>query len=169
MRRSQIRMGESITIVFVFFLLVIFGLIFYSKMEARNIRADKSENEELGSIEVAQKAIFLPEIRCSREGVVTYNCFDTLKLEAMEALNNDTQEKKFYYYNLFGYATINVIQLYPDTGTEWEIYSNEGTNWTRRMRFQIPVALFNATGDAGYSPPMPSHYSFGVLIVDSYV
>ena len=169
MKKSQIRMGESITIVFVFFLLVFFGLIFYSKMEARNIRTDKSENEELGSIEVVQKALFLPEIRCSREGVVTYNCFDTLKLEAMEALNNDTQEKKFYYYNLFGYATIRVVQLYPFSGTEWQIYEMRHKNWTRKMSFQIPVALFNATGDAGYSPPMPSHYSFGVLIVDSYV
>ena len=134
MRRSQINLAESVAVVFVFFLLVVAGFIFYSKIEKRDIIKEREEFQELGTIEISQLVSFLPEIQCSRDNVPTYNCFDIL--------------------------------IYPEGNSSWNIYENVG-NWTRKLSTQVPVSLFNATGDPLQN--IDPYFAFGVMTIDVFV
>lgn len=165
-RKSQIRMGESIAVMFVFFLLLVAGFIFYSKIERRNIIIEKEEADELKAIEIAQIVSFLPETQCIKENVQVYNCLDILKLEALKGV---IEENRLYYYDLLQNSNITVKQIYPDSTSSWIIYNNS-RNWTKKISTQIPVSLFNATGDptAGDTGIDP-YYAFGVMYVDVFI
>ena len=70
MKKSQIQIGETIAVLFVFFLLVVIGFIFYVGVIKDSIVSEKDELSQLKSIEIAQKVLYLPELQCS-EGVVS--------------------------------------------------------------------------------------------------
>ena len=163
MRKAQIRMGESIAIMFIFFLLIIAGFVFYSKIEKRNIEIDNDESADLRAIETAQIVSFLPEIQCIQENVQVYNCFDILKVMAMKDV---TENNKMYYYDLLQYSNITIEQIYPNSISSWNIYNNTKKNWRKKISTQIPVALFNATGNGLDIKP---YYAFGVMYVDVFI
>jgi len=163
MKRAQIRMGESIAVMFIFFLLIIAGFIFYSKIEKRNIGLEKDESADLRAIETAQVVSFLPEIQCIQENVQVYNCFDILKIIGMKGV---TENNKLYYYDLLQYSNITIEQVYPNSVSSWNIYSNVREDWKKKISTQIPVALFNATGNGLDIKP---YYAFGVMYVDVFI
>ena len=82
-KKAQIRMSESIAIMIVFFVLLVFGIVFYSQIERRNIGVAISSSQDLKAVEVAQVFSFLPEVQCTKENIVINNCFDLMKLESL--------------------------------------------------------------------------------------
>ncbi len=64
-RKSQIQMGETIGILFVFFILVVFGFVFYMNVMKGSSKVEMEENIQLKTIGIAQRASFLPELQCS--------------------------------------------------------------------------------------------------------
>ena len=163
MRRSQISLAESVAVVFVFFLLVVAGFIFYSKIEKRDIIKEREEFQELGTIEISQLISFLPEIQCSRDNVPTYNCFDILKLKG---LISSAKRNRLHYYDIFRNSNITIKQIYPEGDSSWNIYENV-RNWTRKLSTQVPVSLFNATGDPLQN--IDPYFAFGVMTIDVFV
>jgi len=165
-RKAQIRMSESIAILFVFFILVVFGFIFYSKIEARNFELQKGQVQDLRAVEVAQTFSFLPEIQCTKENVATSNCFDIMKLEALQEYIGESLQNEDKYYDKLLRSSIVVKEIYPSPGNSWTIYNKSNFAWTRKIATQIPISLFNATGDP--SSGEPSRYYFGALEVEVY-
>ena len=96
MKKAQIQIMETIAVIFVFFILVMIGFMFYARIAKTNIQSEIESISELKSIEIAQRVMFLPELQCS-EGVVSEikNCFDILKLKAANDIIT-RNENEFY-------------------------------------------------------------------------
>ena len=115
-RKGQMQMTETIAILFIFFILLLFGIIFYFRYQ--KIAFQEKQEELLGAraMESTLKALFMPELICSRgEAEPEDNCFDVLKLNAtQETMKNYLDE---YYFEMFSYATIIVQETYPENKT----------------------------------------------------
>jgi len=162
-------MGESIAVMFIFFLLIVAGFIFYSKIERTNITKEKDEADNLKAIEVAQVISFLPEVQCIKQNVQIYNCFDVLKLDAIKGI---VKNNKLEYYDILQNSNITIKQIYPESNKVWRIYNNTGGNWTKRIRTIIPVSLFDSVGDHivnGEEGKINPYFGFGVMEVDVFI
>ena len=120
MKKGQIRMSETVAVLFIFFVLVLFGLIFYFKYSKISIQEQHEEMLGKRAMEVTLISLFLPELICSRgEAEAEDNCFDLMKLRQA----NKTFKDNFgdYYYNLFPYSRIQIGEIYPGNRS-WVIY-----------------------------------------------
>ena len=149
-------MGESIAILFIFFILVVFGFVFYVNIMKGSAKVEIEENIQLKAIGIAQKVSFLPELQCSEENVRIEDCIDLMKLNAASKLLKDNS---IYYYDIFEFSKIWVEEVFPHEGTKWDLYNSTPTNYSNRISTFIPVSLFN---------PISKKYNFGVLNVEVY-
>lgn len=122
-------MSETIAVLFIFFVLVLFGIIFYYKYQQVSIV--EKQNELLGAraIETTLKTLFLPELICSKgEAESEDNCFDMLKLRSI----NETFKRHLedYYFDIFSYSKIYVQEVYPGNST-YVLYDKEKPGYTR--------------------------------------
>ncbi len=148
-------MGESVAILFIFFILVVFGFVFYTNVMKGSAKVEMEENIQLKAIGIAQKASFLPELQCSEENVRVEDCIDLYKLEAASTL---LKENNIYYYDIFEFSRIWVEEIFPEE-RKWPLYNNTLTEYKNKLSSFIPVSLFNATS---------KKYDFGVLVVEVY-
>lgn len=151
MRKSQVAISETIAILFIFFILLALGFMFYLRVSRASSETQYQKGTDLMSIEITQKASFLPELQCSKKNVITDNCIDILKLESAKDIIN---ENRASYYDLFFGSEIVVEEIYPTKKT-WVLYNNT-LNDTSEIFTPVPILLYNATSD--------DHY-FGVLTV----
>lgn len=150
-------MGESVAILFIFFILVVFGFVFYMNVIKSSAKVEMEENIQLKAIGIAQKASFLPELQCSEENVRVEDCIDLLKLEAASDLLG---ENNIYYYDVFEFSNIKVKRIFPPENQEtWSLYNNTLTDFRNIISTFIPVSLFN---------PVSKKYDFGILAVEVY-
>ena len=156
-KKSQIKKFENITVFIIFFVLIGFGLIFYSRIQGQSFQEKQEENFELKAIQTAQLVSFLPEIQCSSDGIIINDCFDILKIEALNYVNTG-EIRNEYYFDTFGYSEISINQIYPP-GVNWNIYERSLTNSEAKSSIQIPISLYNASS---------RRYNFGVLNVAVY-
>lgn len=154
-RKSQLKMGENIAILFIFILLVVFGIVFFFRLQTAGINIKQQENMQLAAVQIAQRVSFLPEVRCSSENVVVPNCYDALKIKSA---GDVIKEDETYYYDIFGFSTIWVEEVFPVEKT-WLLYNYTGNKTEMPSIFQIPISIYD---------PMTSSlgsYYFGVLNV----
>ena len=162
-KKAQIKMFETIAVLLIFFVLIGFGLIFYSKMQRESIQETGEEYFELKAIQTAQLVSFLPELQCTSptsSNIVDDNCFDLLKVKALSGIiKNDQKLRTEYYYDLFGSSKISIEQIYP-FGMGWDIYEYKSlTNKKSISSIKIPISLYNASSNKN---------NFGVLNIDVY-
>ncbi len=155
--KAQIKMTETIGVMFIFFLLVIFGFVFYARIQATSYQGLIIEENEKRAVEVAQRAFTLPELQCSSNNIVTDNCIDILKLEAMSNMLKADQTLQVNYYDNFESSKLIVRQIYP-IKKEWLIYDRNVTG-TGYLFTPIPVSLYD---------PVSNKYNFGILEVTYY-
>jgi hypothetical protein len=154
-KKSQVQMGETIAVLFVFFILVFMGFMFYTKIIKANIGEESAERNQLKAIEIAQRVSFLPELQCSQENIVTDNCIDILKLGAASEI---IPKNEIFYYDKFLLSTISIKEIYPGS-SEWILYDRPPEGLANKISTNIPIALFNAT---------QRKYSFGVLTINTF-
>ena len=157
------KMFESIAVLIIFFILLVFGFIFYSKVVKHRALVDLEEKKQLESIEIAQRVSFLPELICtSGEEIENYGCIDWLKLKkAVEIM----RANKEHYHDILGYTKITVKKIYPP-GEELLLYNN--TFGENKMVSIIPSLLYDATSEGSCSGVGRGSCSFGILIVEVY-
>ncbi len=148
-RKSQIGMTETIAILFIFFILLAFGFMFYLRVFRTSVKTQIEKNTDLTSIEITQKASFLPELQCSTKNIITDNCIDILKLDPAKYTIN---ENKQIYYDLFFGSEIVIEEIYPKK-KKWVLYNNTIED-TSAIFTPVPILLYNSTSDENY---------FGVL------
>lgn len=165
-RKGQIQIGETIFIVIIVVLLLIFGMIFYAQAQKGEFIAQESEMNELDTIALSQITSSLSELQCSIQGVKPLSCFDVNKLTAFVRVREKnpllTEE---YYFSQLHNARIRVTQLYSSTTSsipyEWLIYNNtyyENTIFATAPVI-MPVVLYN---------PVTDVRSFGLLEIYKY-
>jgi hypothetical protein len=158
-KKAQIQMMETISTLFIFFILIVIGLIFYFNLAKTSIQEKTDQFQDLSRVQVAQLASTLPELQCSQENVIKANCFDMMKLDSASKENGIVYTNKNFYFDLMLFSNITVRNIYPEQVKEWNIYFNQPSNFTSRRSAFFPISLYNATDDL---------YNFGLLIVEVY-
>ena len=154
-KKSQVQMSETIAVLFVFFILVAIGLIFYVKVLKGNINIEKGEQAELRSISIVEKVMFLPEVQCSANGITQDNCIDTLKLNYAK---NAMSSNGVFYYDLLEFSNITINQIFPSQ-KEWVIYSRPMDQYHNKFTTNVPISLYD---------PLTRKYGFGIMKVVTY-
>lgn len=160
-RKGQLQMTETIAILFIFFILLLFGIIFYFRYQ--KVAFQEKEEELLGAraMENTLKVLFMPELICSRgEAEPEDNCFDVLKLNSTRDTMQEYLEE--YYFDIFSYATIEVQQVYPENKV-WVLYDRPKPEFTRQEPTFFVVTLKNEL--AQNNQP---EYGFGYVAVTVY-
>ena len=160
-RKGQIRMTETIAVLFIFFVLILFGMIFYVKFQTAAAKQRQEEALANKAMDIALQALYLPELQCTngpyeRED----NCFDILKFNGSKQVF--LQERDKYYFDLFSYSRVVVEQIHP-TNVSWVLYDKPKANFTLKERTYFVIALRNQTRVTDVSP-----YGFGYLMVEVF-
>ena len=148
-------MIETIAILIVFFMLVVFGFIFYTQVMKGSYAVKLEEKTQLRAIELAQKASFLPELQCSEENIIKDDCIDLLKLNAAAAI---MQNNPIYYYDLLEFSTITIEEIYPETNS-WILYDRPLEDFKNKISTNIPISIYD---------PRTKTNTFGIMLVDMY-
>jgi len=162
-KKSQIQIGETIAVLFVFFILVVIGFIFYSKIIRGTIEVEKDELSQLQSIGVAQKIMFLPELQCSEDGIIIDNCIDLAKLRAVT--ENKLMKSDLYYFDLLEFSDVSVLQIYPQepvlcgTSRACAPYSKPLTDFKNKFETNVPIDLYDSSA---------KKHSFGLMTITTY-
>lgn len=154
MGKGQIQIGETIAVLFVFFILIVIGFIFYANVIKGNIEQEKEEISQLKSIGIAQRVMFLPEVQCSEDNIVIDNCIDILKLDSAQKL---MKEREIYYYDLLEFSDVTIARIYPD-GAKWGIYSRKTEDYKNKFVTNVPISLYD---------PTTRKHGFGVLTIET--
>ncbi len=157
MANAQIKMGESIAVMIVFFIILMFGLTFYFNVQKTLILREKAKLNSLKALQVAQKASYMPEFQCSVKGVKYSDCFDINKVQAFYKKVNSSTDYLGYDYEL-GTSIVRLYEVYPGnaTFTVYEYYVNQ-TKVGDVKSSRIPVLLYN------YSSQL---FSLGIMQID---
>ena len=186
-------MMENIGIMFVFFILIALGFIFYARIGGHSAVQEQEKFYQQRAVKLAQLVSSLPEVRCSEDNVPVADCFDILRVDAMrETLNTD--EAKRYYLDILSFSTVKVNEIYP-SGNEVILYDrkpvkidsecNQQTGFGREnVCLSKPGCLWDENNNVCYEPLWTSlipiqipitlynasadYYSFGILEVGIY-
>lgn len=157
-------MMETISVLLVFMIIMVFVMIFYVNISTSSAAMDRENQANLKAVEISQKISFMPEFQCATKNIITENCFDILKLNSFyRYVKYDSNGQIAYnttYYDIFEHSKIVVQKIYPDTGEIWEIYEREPNKqrFTGKTTF-IPINLYNPNNNEMY---------FGILNVTYY-
>jgi hypothetical protein len=151
--KAQLKMGETIIVLIIFFFLLVFGLIFYASIKNSSDREEIKKQSDRDAVQTAERVEALPEIQCTLSGTIQYDCVDTLKLEAFR---ETAQSHKGFYEKMFPNTRIMVISAFPEPVRKWDVYDgvysdNAGHNFT------LPVAIRD---------PLENTHSFGLLVIE---
>lgn len=138
-------MGESIFVVIIILLLIVFGIVFASNVEKDEVAKKREELLDMDSITISKYASTLVELQCSLLDVTDLSCFDIHKMNAFINVTKKHPELSAeYYFSQFGNANISVQEIYPGNRT-WQIYYNDvGVNNTGRSKQTIvPISLYD--------------------------
>lgn len=120
MKKGQMHVSETIAVLFIFFVLILFGLVFYFRYQQGALQEKREEMLDQRAMEVSTKTIFLPELMCSKgEAEAEENCLDMARVEHAQEL---FQKYGDYYFDAFSYAKITLHQVYPLPTQTWDLY-----------------------------------------------
>jgi len=148
-KKAQMHMTETISVIFIFFVLVAFGITFYYFFQKSALQEEQQKQMEAKLEILTLRVINLPELRCSKgEAEPIDNCIDVLKLSSTK----DVFKEYFsdYYFEVFSFAKVKVVELYPGNST-WTLYeqkkeTQENQTFNYESTYFI-VALRNETAN----------------------
>ncbi|MCX6706544.1 MAG: hypothetical protein NT001_00155 [Candidatus Woesearchaeota archaeon] len=170
-KRSQINMMETIMVLFIFFIIVVIGFMFYSKIQESSINELQRTRFEQDAVATAENMLYMPELQCSEKSVLIDVCFDVYKLDAFSSLVDQAQDKEafLFYQRDFGSSVVNITEIFPASTDpavglrKWTIYNNPPENRDKKSSviMEIPVSL---------KDPIKRYaqYSIGILSIEVF-
>ncbi len=159
-KKGQARLSESVAVMFIFFVLVLFGIMFYYKYSQIAMVEKEERLVDERAIDMTLRTLFLPELMCTRgKAEPEDNCVDMMKVRHV----NNTFQYFDYYFNLFGYAKIVVYETYPGNNN-WVLYDRQRINTSMEYR----PTFFIVTLKDEASNLVEADYRFGYLEVGIY-
>ena len=154
-------MAETITILIIFFMLIVFGFVFYARVLKGTSGIRIEENLQLQAIEIATTASFLPELQCSEENIRIEGCVDLYKVKKSIEL---MERNVVFYYDALGFSIIELEVIYSDSplypsGFKTTIYNRTLPGWKQKTTTQIPTKLFI---------PDKKAFAFGVMNIETF-
>ena len=172
-KRGEIQLMETISILFIFFILIGLGILFYAKYKNVTFQHQQEAFQEARARELTLRTIYLPELQCSKgQAEAEEHCVDMLKIKNMGAWQQELGEKfTDYYFDIFSYAKVTLYQVYPVAQTaeglsslpEWIIYNKPKQGFKNARTNHFIVALRDDT--LGETTPA---YGYGYLEVVTY-
>lgn len=169
-KKGQMHITETIAVLFIFFILLMFGIIFYYKYQQVAFKDKQEELLAARAMDTTLKALFLPELMCTkREAEPEDNCIDMMKLRSA----NVTFKRYLndYYFGIFSYSRIRIVNI--NNNESWMLYDKEKTiklddgtmaaNWQKLEKTYFVVTLRDEIKGQGE----PS-YDFGYVEVGVY-
>ena len=153
-------MTETIAVLFIFFVLVMFGMIFYYKYAQVAIAEEQEEALGKRAIDISLQTLFLPELICSKGAAEAEdNCVDKVKLIHAQSV---MQQQAEYYFEIFGYARVSIQQIYPSQ-EEFILYDRPLPDWQRRESSRFVIVLKDTLLGADIDT-----YSYAYMLVEVY-
>ena len=157
MKNAQMKMGETIAVLIVFFMILFFGIFFYANIERKNIQERLETMEEKKSIDISQTISFLPELKCTTGNITKSLCIDKLKKDVFSEQIGSQYSR--HYQSLFSNTKIELAEIYPNSGDYILIY--EGTTSEQYFTTYVPISVFDPTN-------YPGRYTIGLLKITYY-
>lgn len=110
-KKSQLKIGETIMVMVIFFILLVIGIIFYAKVQQHLSKIDEEEYLAKRAKDMAMSVSFLPELQCTKTGTEDFDCIDKVKLESFQKIVPGSVYSR-YYKNLFSNSKISVHEIY---------------------------------------------------------
>lgn len=148
-------MGETIMVLLVFFVLVLLGFIFYINVMKSNIEVKREEIKQKEAIQVAQRAMFLPELQCAFRNIEANDCVDIMKLSAAADI---ILENQIFYFDKLGFSKIVVNEIYPEEKS-YLLYDNSLPTFQDKTTTYLPIDIFD---------PTLEEHAFGIMQVEVY-
>jgi len=140
-RRAQIEMGETIVVIFILMILIIFGLLTVYHFQVGGARQTQQRFGSFKTIELAQVVTNMPELQCSFIEVIDVTCIDEVKAVALASILKNPNNRAFYYYReTLGTAKIEIEEIYPEPN-KIVVYDNSRGMPNAEPTF-IPVSLY---------------------------
>lgn len=155
--KAQIQLGESTAVVIVIIILLFIGLVIYYSFARAEQSSEIAEQRDLKTLELGTRVSYIPELHCTFAGRSSTNCFDKIKLEYVSD-NSNSAEWQNHYFDVLGYARVEVRQIYPKQ-QDYLIYENNKSEYQSESPIFIPMNIYDAVEDK---------YSFGYLMVTKY-
>jgi hypothetical protein len=155
--RGQIKMFETTGVLVVFFAMLAGGAVFYFNIQESAIEKELAQQARLRGMQVAQRALFLPELECSYMGVPEQNCIDRYRIKAFANVQDTKLQEALF--GLFGDATLNISIAWPQEDFSATIYDRQPEKYTGRLAYQFPVLV---------KDPVTGTAAFGVMEVNTY-
>jgi hypothetical protein len=168
-RKAQIRMTETIAVLFIFFVLILFGIIFYYNYQKISLVEKQQELVASRAMDTTLKVLFLPELTCTKgDSEPEDNCFDMMKLRHVNETFKEYLTK--YYFHIFSFSKISVHQVYPYVEEPIVLYDKEtprkedGSQGWKNME---PTFFVVALKDDMQGSSL-SEYGLGYVVVEVY-
>ncbi len=158
-------MGENVIILFIFFILLIFAVVFFTRLQATKKEQVIGADIEGRGLQIAQRVALLPELQCTKDNaIITPGCYDEYSAFALDELAREG-ENKVYYFDLFGFSTVSIYKVFPPKEEEKPlvIYNNTKEEFRAIIPTYIPITLCNFVSDV-----TKGQCSFAVLKVEVY-
>lgn len=162
MKKAQMKMGENIAILLIFFIILGVVIIFYGVFKIGEVQETQREQFEKEAIRVALTATYLPELACTDDNHIVENCFDLEKALIMKDLINTSDEYFLLYQNEFMNSKVSFEIIFPEPTGERIIYNHPPANFTDMIPTFIPIAIKDP------KRPFGQQYSYGLLTVGVY-
>lgn len=155
--------------LFVFFFLLIMGLVIYGNVSEARLGRLQSELGEQRAIDLAQKLLVIPELACTNNAVKTRDCVEISKLDDFK---HRVDSYSRYYLEEFGPSKVTVELVSPLNPTSplsnSELLSNYevslfdfSAGLENKQVFHFPVSLW----DRSFVPPRTY---FGMMVIEVY-
>jgi len=164
MKKAQLRIGETIITLLIFFILLGMGLIFYVKFKSVSLEQKLQDQDQINTLNIAAQVKFFPEIQCTFLGTEISDCLDKYKIIAFSQLvelNDPNNRLNQYYSSLFPNTLVTVYVI--SSGDE-QVYPLFGRNTTAESKgldiLSIPTAVYDPINDI---------YEFGYMKIEVFV
>lgn len=161
LKRGQLHLTESVAVLFIFLVLVMFAIIFYSKYQTIALQEKQQELVAARAMDTTLRVLFMPELQCTKgDAEPEDNCFDLMKVQqASELLGKYAAD---YYFNVFSYSNVTVVQLTPEY-KEYYLYGKPKPGFILKESTFFVVTLRDQIIGGG----LPT-YSYGYVKVEVY-
>lgn len=161
-------MTENVIILFIFFVLLIFSIVFYTRLQAAKMGTTSSEKASTEAASIAEKVLSMPELQCSVQGSATPDCYDLVAVIAMNDAMKQNPDLADVYSGIFKFSTITIQKMFPTKEEAiFVIYNKTNENLLNTFPTHSPIILCeHAQNSYGYGSLR--FCSFGVLTVAVY-
>ncbi|MBS3172222.1 hypothetical protein J4438_01405 [Candidatus Woesearchaeota archaeon] len=126
-KKAQIGIQETILVIFVFFIVLMIGMIFFFQLNMKSIQNDIDQYNEFRFKQLIDIVPNMAELRYSKLGVEDVYCIDLLKARAFSEISSEYD---------FGKKEIKLI-----SGDEIVLYSKIGRGEIRKVT--SPVCVYD--------------------------